>query len=99
MESKGKEMLMGNHAKEEARQQLGKHLDTCWRKGTGKKQQEKDMNNYNFIIIIFRGTHGSWPLSKLQAFPAENTVPQNQEGQNTLRCFANCFLSALLIAF
>lgn len=71
--------------KKEAGQQLGKHLDTYWTKGMGKNKQEreKDMNNYNFIIIIFRDTHRSWPMSKPQAFPAENTVPQNREGQNT----------------
>lgn len=43
MESKGKEILIGNHAKKkEAGQQLGKHLDTYWTKGMEKNKQERE---------------------------------------------------------
>lgn len=43
---------------QEAKEQLGKHIDTFWPKGMGENQQEreKEMDNSDFIII-FSGGH------------------------------------------
>lgn len=48
---------------QEAREQLGKHIDTFWPKGMQENQQEreKEMNNSNFIIIFLGGQMAAGP--------------------------------------
>jgi len=55
---------MRSHAKEEARQQLGKHLDTFWPKGMGKNQQETEKDT---IIILLCFQEDAWHPALEQA--------------------------------